>query len=515
MKKVTLSLVVLAMGLMLTTTAQEAKKTDTNFKPGMFVGLNGGVNWFLGEANNILISGPNSNLSLGQSMGYLGRLELGYHFTPVYSLRTMFGFNQYNHYTKINAIENVNSFIGENFTADFMMNLTNLKRGYDANRKLSLSAFAGLGIAYMNDNTITTNIGGSLLRAGLQGNWHITPQWALSLIADMNFASDNTNDLSGGGLPFDMAPDLALGFSYSFAPQKETVVVEDKLEMKDTFVEEVKKDTAVVEEKKEEVVEPEIEKEVKEEVKEEKVVAPMMTENLFFAINKSDVSTDVQKETVAKIAEYMKANPSAKVVVNGYADRATGTAAVNKEVSRRRAVSVANALIKEYGIDENRILVKWYGSTVQPYKEVVKNRVVIVMPETAQEVEELSKTLPDAYKNSAYMAKQEADLLTEVFFGLNQTDVAEEVQKEAIAKIKDFVAENPDAKITVSGYAGNNIGTDEINDELSKKRAVSVANELIRSGVSMKNIKVMWYGARVQPYLNPAMSQMVIIKANK
>jgi outer membrane protein OmpA-like peptidoglycan-associated protein len=89
------------------------------------------------------------------------------------------------------------------------------------------------------------------------------------------------------------------------------------------------------------------------------------------------------------------------------------------------------------------------------------------------------------------------------------------VQKEALAKVKAFVDENPDAKITVNGYSSNNIGTVEVNDELSKQRAVSVANALINAGVSIKNIKVMWYGARVQPYLNPAMNQMVLIKANK
>ena len=375
MKKITLSLVVLALGLTITSTAQQSKNVD--FKPGLFMGLNGGVNLFAGEGNNFLVKGANNNWSLDQSMGYLGRLELGYHFSPVYSLRGMIGVNDYNYYTKINNVESVSSFNSQNLTADFMMNLTNLAKGYDADRKFTVSAFAGLGIAYMNDNVVASKIGGSLLRGGFQGNLHLTPQWALNLIADVNFLSDNNNDQTAG-LFFDGSPALTLGFNYSFASQDNTPIVEEKLPMKDNVVVETEKEAPVVVEKKEE------KKVVVPVVTDKKVVVPTLTENMYYELGKSDLVTDEQKAAVAKVAAYMKANTTVKVVLNGYADRETGTDAVNNALSRRRAEKVAKALTKQYDIDKNRISVKWFGSQVQPYAKAEQNRVVIVMSEPAK-----------------------------------------------------------------------------------------------------------------------------------
>ena len=66
--------------------------------------------------------------------------------------------------------------------------------------------------------------------------------------------------------------------------------------------------------------------------------------------------------------------------MTGYADVNTGNARINKVLSEKRAVNVADAL-KARGISTDRILVDSKGDTVQPYKTPEENRVSICIAE--------------------------------------------------------------------------------------------------------------------------------------
>ena len=64
-------------------------------------------------------------------------------------------------------------------------------------------------------------------------------------------------------------------------------------------------------------------------------------------------------------------------MIEGYADKDTGTAEYNQKLSERRAQAVKDALTKDYGIDAARLTEKSYGSSSQPYPENDWNRIVI------------------------------------------------------------------------------------------------------------------------------------------
>ncbi len=102
---------------------------------------------------------------------------------------------------------------------------------------------------------------------------------------------------------------------------------------------------------------------------------PMLT-TVRFKINSANIS-DEEMVNVYNIAQWMKANPDAKVVVDGYADRDTGTSEYNQELSERRSQAVIDTLVKEYGIDGARLTKRAYGSSEQPYGENDWNRIVI------------------------------------------------------------------------------------------------------------------------------------------
>jgi len=101
---------------------------------------------------------------------------------------------------------------------------------------------------------------------------------------------------------------------------------------------------------------------------------------VFFRLNSAVIDNN-QEISIFNTAEYLKANPDAKVKIVGYADRQTGTAEYNMKLSERRAKNVAKVLVDRYNISSNRVQVEWKGSSEQPYKENAWNRVAIFFAE--------------------------------------------------------------------------------------------------------------------------------------
>lgn len=103
--------------------------------------------------------------------------------------------------------------------------------------------------------------------------------------------------------------------------------------------------------------------------------APLLS-TVRFTINSAKI-TSTETVNVYNIAQWMKANPEAKVVITGYADKNTGTSAYNMKLSERRAQNVFNMLTKEYGISADRLSIQAEGSTQQPYNVNNWNRIVV------------------------------------------------------------------------------------------------------------------------------------------
>lgn len=86
---------------------------------------------------------------------------------------------------------------------------------------------------------------------------------------------------------------------------------------------------------------------------------------------------DNQTINIYNAAKYLQENPSVNVVVTGYADKATGTEAVNQRLSEQRAKAVADILTNRYGIASSRITTEASGDRVQPFTVNEWNRVVV------------------------------------------------------------------------------------------------------------------------------------------
>ena len=519
-----------AVGVMIVTlTAQKTvQKPASIFKPEWFVGANGGINWYLAEGNDFLFQKTNKLIFL-KNIGQQGTLNIGYSFNPALSLKGCFEFNKYN-YAYISSVvgEANRSLKSQKINLDLLVNLTNLNKGYDSNRKITLSAFGGIGAGFYNENTINSKIGAAL-RAGLQGDYNLNRELAINLIFEGNLLSDKSND-NISELPLDIAGGILAGLTYRFVEKIKPATVAKGFEpeirpitkpvepevITPTIVEPEKPQVAVVDTPKQVVpevkpqVSPEVKPAVKPEAKQDPIAdVPSTKENLFFKFNSRSVETISQEENLARIADYLKNNPTSKIIVSGYADKSSGTDAINKNVSKQRAINVANELINKYGVKPSRLMVKWHGSTIQPFSETWKNRVVIINSAEGDELKEFK-----GYDDGISAIVNEAATRAEINFDVENAQIVNDKQREALTRITNYLKENPKSKVYVSGYASNSSGTDEYNDEISKKRAITVANLLIREyGVDSKRIKVSWFGGRVQPYKVAVMNQLVIVKA--
>lgn len=344
-------MVIFAFGL----NAQTQDKTaPEKFQPNWYIGMYTGVNYFLGEYNQPFQS-PN-NFSFFNNGSPLSSLALGYEFNPIIGIRGQLGWDRYK-WTNLNKYPF--TAWGVNLTGDLMVNLSNWWAGYNPNRVFDVQAFGGLGLGYRgkdiyssSSSTLVTPI----VRVGLQGNFHVTKQFDINLDLATNMVSDKMNNVTGG-LFFDDFTSFQVGFTYHFKH------IEVKKSAPVTVVqikEVIKHDTVVVKEEPTPIT---------------KMVAKDFNKNVFFGLGIASISDYNQKQSIEEAADFLKAYPDAKIQIDGYADKNTGTKQINMRLSKQRAQNIANELIKTYGIDASRIVAIGHGTVPQIYQADPKNRV--------------------------------------------------------------------------------------------------------------------------------------------
>ncbi len=90
------------------------------------------------------------------------------------------------------------------------------------------------------------------------------------------------------------------------------------------------------------------------------VNAAIVLKNIFFDFSKYELKNESQVE-LDKLVQFMKDNPTVKILVEGHTDN-VGTAADNKKLSENRAASVVNYLVNN-GIKADRLSSKGFGAT--------------------------------------------------------------------------------------------------------------------------------------------------------
>lgn len=380
MKKLSLLLftVLVALGV----SAQEVKNVSNGTvylkdkaTDHWFIGIGGGTNIYMTKGEN------DADANFTDRLGWMAQVEFGKWVSPNWGGRLVIDGGKIAHvatgliYGKDKVEQN---WVGTHL--DLMYNLTNGLGGYNANRVWNLYPYLGIGYMYGLNDWKKPNPNGDIFK-----NQNQTLTYNVGLISDFKFNSNislfielgyrlmqESFDRSGVGGDYEydgMFTGLA-GLRFGLGKQEFTPAELMDYNLINDLNSQINRLRAENEELSKRPVScpdcPEV------------AAAPAVyvPNVVFFRINSAKIDKN-QQISVYNTAEYLKQNPNAKVKIVAYADRQTGNPDYNMALSERRAKSVGDALVNEYGIDSNRISLEWKGDTEQPYAENDWNRVAI------------------------------------------------------------------------------------------------------------------------------------------
>ena len=323
-----------------------------------------------------------NNFSKSPLKGFRNNLgfsvAVGKWFTPGLGLRTKFNGAWGRTVVSENKKTNANKYW--TLSEQVMFNLSNMLLGYNESRVWDFIPYASVGV----NRNMSANCYAPVAGIGILNEFKINNKWAVNL--DVNYML-GTSDYDGfeGSLP-DAKPYDARSFKGLVANHDRTLNVEVGLTYnlgKATFnktpdVEAIKAlSQGQIDALNAQLADAQSENNrLKDMLAEQKQqsVAPVSAVtkvvsapvSVFFNIGKAKVASKKDLQNVKAVAEAAKAN-NAKIVVTGYADSKTGSAAFNKNLSEKRAQTVANALVN-MGVSRDNIEVVSAGgvNTLSP-----------------------------------------------------------------------------------------------------------------------------------------------------
>ncbi len=371
----------LAMGC-IAASAQEADKTVNVFNPHWYGQVQIGGQYTLGEIGFGKLLSPNAQIGVG------------YNFNKVVGARLTFNAWQSKAGQEVNGIKDPLKWKW-NYVApmvDATFNLTNLFCEYDPERLVTVGVFGGIGanIAWNNKeaatanstlashySNLTTYTGQQPLgylwnntngegtkarftaRVGANVDFRISDKVSLGIEASANTLSDTYNSKKAGNP--DWYFNALVGVKIAFGKTHSTKTIPAPQPVERVIERIVEKPAPAPAPRAEETKKADVKKEYRCDI--------------FFPIGNSVIAKS-QNDKILDIVQFLKENPDANVTLTGYADKGTGTDAINNKVAAERAKTVYETLAAK-GISKSRMTTDSKGSTVQPFAENDMNRVTI------------------------------------------------------------------------------------------------------------------------------------------
>lgn len=240
--------------------------------------------------------------------------------------------------------------------------MTDVVKWFDKDSRWGIQLYGGPTFAYTFKNQGFDDNRTWGIKVGTQIDYKISKDFSILADLQANFLNESFDGIEGGEAggeykKLDFLAAATIGLSYQFGGSESAKAnVEIPVIYENIYT-----------------PQPKIIKEVKAPAKE--IIAPFAVR---FLIDKSYIEKG-QKPQINKIAEYLKNNADAKVMLTGYADKETAYPEYNMRLSQRRVDSVKKYLINECGIAEDRIETNAKGDTERVYDEDFRwNRVVVM-----------------------------------------------------------------------------------------------------------------------------------------
>ena len=223
--------------------------------------------------------------------------------------------------------------------------------------------------------------------------------------------------------------------------------------------------------------------------------------------------------TIPEANKVAKSDPALSYLWDGSKVRLTGRVGANVDfrVSERVSLGLevsANTLNDRYN-SKKAGNSDWYFNALVGAKFTLGKTYTtktIPAPKPVEKIIERIIEKPAPAPAPKTETKQEAvdeNFRRDIFFPIGNSNIAKS-QTTKIAEIVTFMKENPDAKITLTGYADKGTGSAAFNDKIAARRAQTVYNTLAAKGVAKNRMIKKSMGSRVQPFEENDMNRVTI-----
>ena len=223
--------------------------------------------------------------------------------------------------------------------------------------------------------------------------------------------------------------------------------------------------------------------------------------------------------TTPEANKVAKSDPALSYLWDGSKVRLTGRVGANVDfrVSERVSLGLevsANTLNDRYN-SKKAGNADWYFNALVGAKFTLGKTYTtktIPAPKPVEKIIEriIEKPAPaPAPKTETKQEAVEENFRRDIFFPIGNSNIAKS-QTTKIAEIVTFMKENPDAKITLTGYADKGTGSAAFNDKIAARRAQTVYNTLAAKGVAKNRMIKKSMGSRVQPFEENDMNRVTI-----
>jgi OmpA-OmpF porin, OOP family len=197
-----------------------------------------------------------------------------------------------------------------------------------------------------------------------------------------------------------------------------------------------------------------------------------------------DSVQNAEKEKLAVLGTFLKKYPETEVIIEGHTD-SVGDAAKNMALSQRRAQSVVDYLIAEFGISPSRLTATGFGEDypiVDNATEAGKRR--------NRRINAIISCATDIAGLNPMPARMSMALV--IPFAHNQADIAPMYHNE-LAKLAQLLTQNPTVTATVEGHTADT--TPEKAENLSQARAQAVVDYLVkRFAIAPSRLRAQGFG---------------------
>ena len=223
--------------------------------------------------------------------------------------------------------------------------------------------------------------------------------------------------------------------------------------------------------------------------------------------------------TTPEANKVAKSDPALSYLWTGSKVRLTGRVGANVDfrVSERVSLGLevsANTLNDRYN-SKKAGNADWYFNALVGAKFTLGKSYTtktVPAPKPVEKIIEriIEKPAPaPAPKTETKQEAVEENFRRDIFFPIGNSNIAKS-QTTKIAEIVTFMKENPDAKITLTGYADKGTGSAAFNDKIAARRAQTVYNTLAAKGVAKSRMIKKSMGSRVQPFEENDMNRVTI-----